>query len=271
MKTLNFKFTTTVEFSEEIEQHDFILRCLPKSGAWQTVRARLEIDPAEPFDVQTDSLGNDMAVGYIEAPHAHFTYKIEGTATVDATRPDTSEPHPIYLRETPRTAMTPEMRDFLADAASAGMREMVTSGMGAASSATFTVEHLMHTVADAMEYKPGSTTVNTTAREAFEQRAGVCQDFAHILIALIRACNIPARYVSGLTVGEGATHAWVEAYLDGCWRGLDPTRDRLVDETYIVLAHGRDWADCPIERGTFQGFAQQTQSVFASVADVTAE
>ena len=268
MKTLNFRFKTTVEFSEAVERHDFVLRCLPKSGPRQTVRARLSLEPEVPFDIQTDSLGNDMAVGYLEEPHASFAYTIAGTATVDLDRPDRTEPHPLYLRETPRTAMTPAMREFLADSASAGMREMVMTGMGAASSASFTVEHLMHTVHDLIEYKPGATDVNTTAREAFERRAGVCQDYAHVLIALARACNVPARYVSGLTVGEGATHAWVEVYLDGSWRGLDPTRDKLVDESYLVLAHGRDWADCPIERGTFQGFVDQTQTVFMQVEEV---
>lgn len=267
MKTLNFSFKTTVDFSEPIELHDFILRCLPKSRASQTVRARLTLEPEASFDVQTDSFGNDMAVGHIGEPHKSFSYLIEGTATVDHTRLDTQEPHPLYLRETKRTATTPAMKEFLADAASDGMRKMVMSGIGTASSPTFTVEHLMHTVHNALAYTPGSTTVNTTAAEAFEQRAGVCQDYAHLMIALVRMCNIPARYASGLTVGEGATHAWVEAYIDGAWRGYDPTRDKLVDETYLVLARGRDWSDCPIERGTFQGLVDQTQTVFMQVEE----
>lgn len=267
MKTLDFSFKTTVEFSDSIEQHDFILRCLPKSRATQTVRARLTLEPEASFDVQTDSFGNDMAVGYIGEAHDHFSYTIAGTATIDSTRLDTQEPHPLFLRETKRTASTPAMKEFLADAASAGMREMVMSGVGTVSSPTFTVEHLMRTVHETLVYEPGSTTVNTTAAEAFEQHSGVCQDYSHLMITLVRMCNIPARYVSGLTIGEGATHAWVEAFIDGAWHGFDPTRNKIVDESYLVLARGRDWADCPIERGTFQGLVDQTQTVFMQVEE----
>ena len=271
MRTLEFSYSTTVAFSEPVLSHDFVLRCLPRSTDGQTVRARVDIAPEVPFDVQTDSFGNSMAVGTVLEPHDRFSFTTVGTAVVDHAARKPQVAHPLFRYESKLTAMTPEMLAFLADAASDGMRKMVLGNMGAESSPVFTCEHLMHMVHATLKYAPGSTTVETTASQAFEQGKGVCQDFAHVLIALIRACRIPARYVSGLTVGEGATHAWVEANLAGSWIGLDPTRDQLVDESYLRLAVGRDWSDCPIERGTFQGFAQQTQSVFASVADVTAE
>ena len=268
MKQLTYSFTTNVQFSEPVENHAFVLRCTPYTDDTQNSRPQVELDPDEPFDYQVDSFGNHLLCGTILAPHSSFSFTTSGIAAIDASKQRKSAAHPLFLYETKLTHITPEMRDFLADSAAAGMRHMVMSGLGAASSATFTCEHLMHMVHETLAYTPGSTNVETTAEQAFNQRAGVCQDYAHVLIALIRACNIPARYVSGLTVGEGATHAWVEANLDGIWYGFDPTRNMLVDETYIKLAVGRDFSDCPIERGTFQGFVTQTQTVFATVKEV---
>lgn len=119
----------------------------------------------------------------------------------------------------------------------------------------------MHAVHKEMEYVPGSTNVHTTAAEAFSKRSGVCQDFAHITISIMRLMGVSVRYVSGLAYGEGETHAWVEANIGGFWHGFDPTRDQLVNEEYIPLAVGRDWSDCPIESGSFIGLANQTQIV----------
>ena len=85
-----------------------------------------------------------------------------------------------------------------------------------------------------------AATVTTTASQAFAARKGVCQDFAHIAIVALRAAGVPARYVSGLAIGEGTTHAWVQAHIGGVWRGFDPTRNVRVDEGYLPIAVGRD-------------------------------
>lgn len=129
------------------------------------------------------------------------------------------------------------------------------------------IEALSHAVFEYMDYAPGTTHVRTTASEAFAAHAGVCQDFSHVLICVLRELGVPARYVSGLALGEGQTHAWIEAFFGDGWKGFDPTRDTLVDETYIPLAVGRDWTDCPIEQGSFIGFAAQTQFVYMTVTE----
>lgn len=72
----------------------------------------------------------------------------------------------------------------------------------------------------------------------------------------------------GLTVGEGATHAWAEIYYEGAWYGFDPTRDCRTDASYLRFATGRDAADCPVEQGTFYGLADQTQTVFMRVKEI---
>ena len=114
-------------------------------------------------------------------------------------------------------------------------------------------------------YVPGHTNVSTSAGEAFRLGIGVCQDYVHVLLSLCRLAKIPARYVSGLPIGEGASHAWAEVWEDGLWYGLDPTRDCPADESYLKFCVGRDYSDCPLERGMFTGGADQTQTVFMKV------
>ncbi len=111
-----------------------------------------------------------------------------------------------------------------------------------------------------MRYKSGATGVSTTALEAFAMRQGVCQDFAHILLAVCRINQMPARYVSGFLPGEGAMHAWVEVLLPvpnnedaRAWYALDPTHDRWVTERYVTVATGRDYYDITPTSGTYYG------------------
>lgn len=118
----------------------------------------------------------------------------------------------------------------------------------------------------AMEYASGSTDVSTSAEEALRQGRGVCQDYAHILEAVLRLDGIPARYVSGLMIGEGATHAWAEFFDGRAWRGLDPTNDCEAGDLYIAVARGRDFADCPMEQGVLKGGGSQRLTTSVSVA-----
>jgi len=114
-------------------------------------------------------------------------------------------------------------------------------------------------------YVKKSTTVNSPIEDALRSRQGVCQDFAHIMIALVRNARIPCRYVSGYLChssedshpsADGATHAWVEALLPGIgWVGFDPTINRLASEKHIRTAIGRDYADVPPTMGMMKGKA----------------
>lgn len=98
-----------------------------------------------------------------------------------------------------------------------------------------------------------------------EKRAGVCQDYAHIFLSLLRLKGIPARYVTGMLRGEGESHAWVELALGAYWYGLDPTNDCVVAGEHVRIACGRDYRDCRISQGVFYGGARQTQQVQVSV------
>lgn len=123
------------------------------------------------------------------------------------------------------------------------------------------------------QYIKGITTIETTVDEIMEHRSGVCQDFAHVLLQLLRTMKIPSRYVSGYICpnkngmrGEGATHAWVEALIPGYgWAGVDPTNNVWVTDKHVKLAVGRNFDDCTPVKGTFKGLAEQKLSVYVSV------
>jgi len=123
------------------------------------------------------------------------------------------------------------------------------------------------------EYKPGVTTVETTLDEVWKLKSGVCQDFAHLLLEMIKQVGIPARYISGYICpnkngmrGEGATHAWVEAYIPFYgWLGLDPTNNVLVNDQHVRLAIGRSFSDCSPVKGTYKGSSQHKLDVNVTV------
>jgi transglutaminase-like putative cysteine protease len=127
----------------------------------------------------------------------------------------------------------------------------------------------------AIEYAPKSTRVNSPIDEALHNRKGVCQDFAHIMIALVRSIGIPCRYVSGYihqqaedanSSGENATHAWVEALLPRLgWVGFDPTNRIVAGERHIRTAIGRDYSDVPPTKGIFRGQAASELTVAVRV------
>lgn len=140
-------------------------------------------------------------------------------------------------------------------------RAEIVEGMTAAptpgDAARLAVEH----VRERITYQPGATDVTTTATQAWAAGGGVCQDFTHATLSLLRAARIPARYVSGYlhteepAVGDtvvGESHAWVE-YWDAGWHAVDPTNDRAVGSAHVIVARGRDYADVPPLKGIYAG------------------
>jgi transglutaminase-like putative cysteine protease len=129
-------------------------------------------------------------------------------------------------------------------------------------------------------YTPQSTSVDSLIDEALAARKGVCQDYAHIMIALLRRIRVPARYVSGYLFHrvedrdrseQDATHAWVEALLPGLgWVGFDPTNNLVAGDRHIRAAVGRDYADVPPTRGVYKGNAESTLEVGVKVVPTEA-
>jgi transglutaminase-like putative cysteine protease len=130
------------------------------------------------------------------------------------------------------------------------------------------------------DYAPNTTAVDSPIDDALQSRRGVCQDFAHIMITLVRQLKIPCRYVSGYLFHEdksmdrspaGATHAWVEAYLGELgWVAFDPTNNLEGCDRHVRVALGRDYADVPPTRGIYKGDAESELSVLVTVTPVDA-
>jgi transglutaminase-like putative cysteine protease len=136
------------------------------------------------------------------------------------------------------------------------------------------VEQCSQYIYNNFRYVKGITNVQTTVEEILEHKSGVCQDFANVLLRLLRTLNVPGRYVSGYVCpnkngmrGEGATHAWVEAWVPNYgWAGIDPTNNVWVTNRHVKLAVGRHFKDCSPVKGTFKGPAKQSLSVHVSVS-----
>ncbi|WP_295770606.1 transglutaminase family protein [uncultured Mucilaginibacter sp.] len=124
-----------------------------------------------------------------------------------------------------------------------------------------------------IKYLPGVTTVESTLDEVWKLKAGVCQDFAHLFIQILRLLKIPARYVSGYICpnhngmrGEGATHAWAEVFIPNYgWIGIDPTNNCVANETHVRLAVGRNFSDCSPVKGVYKGNSGHMLEVKVSV------
>jgi transglutaminase-like putative cysteine protease len=154
------------------------------------------------------------------------------------------------------------------------VKQIADAGFYKSVSVFVAVQQLNQYVYDNFQYIKGITSVETTLDEVWNLRAGVCQDFAHMLLVMLRLLNIPARYVSGYVCphdhnlrGEGATHAWVEAYIPFYgWLGLDPTNNCVVNDGHVRLAIGRSFSDCSPVKGTYKGTAKQVLEVGVSVS-----
>lgn len=151
--------------------------------------------------------------------------------------------------------------------------EIVNALQPATKSVAAFVEHCSEYVFKHFQYIKGITNIETTVDEILQHRAGVCQDFAHLMLQVLRTQKVPGRYVSGYICpnkngmrGEGATHAWVEAYLPGYgWAGIDPTNNVWVTNNHVKLSVGKHFNDCSPVKGTFKGPARQRLSVYVSV------
>jgi transglutaminase-like putative cysteine protease len=129
-------------------------------------------------------------------------------------------------------------------------------------------------VYERMRFRTGVTTVSTPASAALAGGEGVCQDYTHLMLAICRSLDLPARYVSGFIPCEGAMHAWVEALVPDPrtgtlhWEGFDPTHNRRPDTTYLTVAAGRDYADICPNSGTFRGLSTHRVSAWCETVEV---
>ena len=253
MKTVRFQYQMALAFSSPASEHQFLLRILPRNDNRQIIKSlSWRVDPAPDTIWQTsDSFGNDALAGEINAPHSHFRFGIEGAAEVsDEPYTASGEPPRILLYPTELTRAHNRLIDFYNEISHSAPDNVLDR-----------IQYFSHAVHAHLRYERGATSNSTSAAKAFDISAGVCQDYSQILLALLRLDKIPCRYVAGLASGYGETHAWVEAWTENQYCAVDPTRDKLIDEGYIALSKGRDFADSSIDRGVFTGLCRGKQTI----------
>ena len=259
MKKLVFDYEMKLTFSSPVTDHRFQLRCVPATGPRQQV-VDVDIEPDVELETTIDSFDSVVMTGFIPQPHTIFSYSVKGIAFVDNAHIKSEIYKPLYRFNSALTIPGPCIEAMIA-----ACRARI-AGLPADATPIDQAWEVMDEVYQAFTYTPASTTIRTTAEQALAQRKGVCQDYAHVMLSVCRHVGLTARYIAGLLGGEGATHAWVEIYHDGRWIGLDPTHNRMVDDNYITIAHGRDYRDCMLDIGIFSGYqVQQNQWVNASV------
>lgn len=250
MTELEFQFKTELEFSAPVAEHVFALHCLPYEDGVQAAQAfGVRLEPAAGYELRRDGFGGWLVCGACREPHKKFAYISHGIARVDLSRRTPAAVNPVLRYPTALTRPERAVREL--------WQGLPLEGRPAREQA----ETLNLAAAAALKYTQGVTTNATSAAAALELGQGVCQDYAHLLLALARLSGFAARYCMGLIPGEGATHAWAELALPEGWIGYDPTHAREAGESYLRFAVGRDAADCRAERGTFKGIAQQSMRV----------
>lgn len=260
MKRLGFRYELNLKLDQPVWDHHFLIRCRPmESGRQHRECLDIKIRPADTVDVVRDGFGNEGYAGAIRRPHDWLSVEAEGVVQVDLTG-ESELFHPMYRFPSAYTMADNGIWWFWGEIFQKGAcQDRISQNE---------LEYMMDRLYRRFVYAPGTTTVKTTAAEAFAMGQGVCQDYAHVFISLCRLAGVPARYAAGMMLGEGASHAWAEVWLQGKWLGMDPTNNRLTDETYIKLTHGRDFGDGAIDRGRFLGFAGQSQEISVKVEEI---
>lgn len=217
-------------------------------GDQRRVAQRLDISPDLPARSHTDTFGNRVVT--LSAPRVDRQLAFEHWALVERKAPPCEHRVPRALLEEPGLRAPSRLT-----AADLALREAGEALRAEHANPVALAEAINRFVFAHMTYVPDVTDVFTTAAAAFALGKGVCQDYAHVALALARECGMAARYVSGHLLGEGGTHAWIETIVpdgdDAVALAFDPTHDRRVSMNYVVIAVGRDYASVAPTSGVF--------------------
>jgi len=253
-----------------------------KSIRQRLVSFDLDLDPPAQVFSYADSFGN--AVYHFDVPHPHDKLTITARSAVE-----TQAPPPVpdqldqgewdrlrseflrgenfdYLHPHGFARESEALRHYMADHAIDALRQR---------DPLTAVRELAQTIYDSFGYEAGVTRADSPIADVLKARKGVCQDFAHVMIAICRSWGIPARYVSGYLFTDrkhgdrsdpDATHAWVEVFLPSVrWIGFDPTNNTPATERHVACAVGRDYSDVPPSRGVYKGESESQLAVGVSV------
>lgn len=268
--------TTTFTYDSPVSELYVELRLTPVTdGAQHLLQHRYRSSPARPIRQYVDSFGTTVSYLNLLGPAERLEVSFESIAATLPTAhrgtalEDTHQHQTLlraaaydYLRPTPLTARVPALEPLLRELR--GLRGAPTAELGLAAS-----DLLFRT----FRYDPRTTSASSPIDDILAHGGGVCQDFAHLMLALCRALGCPARYASGYVAAEGespaATHAWVELLDPGVgWAGFDPTHNRRVEEGYVLLGVGRDFRDVAPNRGVYRGAVQEQLDVRVTLCPI---
>ena len=277
----SIRHVTRFRYSGPVRESVMELRMQPRSEGPQTLRSfQIATNPRAQLYAYTDHLGN--AVYHFNLLREHEELRIEAQAVVEVgtfiapperldalewgryNNYNLTDDHFDMLGPSKFARLSPELLIFMKIAE---LEKPVGDPLTA-------MKTLTRAIYDSFEYESGFTEVHSPIEDALRGRRGVCQDFAHIMIAIARTWGVPTRYVSGYMFHRGsrdrsqadATHAWVECYLPSLgWVGFDPTNNILTNERHVRAAVGRDYNDVPPTRGTFKGVAESELSIAVAI------
>ena len=264
---LDIEHRFAFEYDAYISESFMELRVQPKTTSDQTVSSFvLAVGP--PARVYRYLDWNDNVTHHFTITRFHDRIEVSSRSLVSthpAVLPLASLPDPLPLRDVPYPLL-----DFLAF----GGPVQLTSTLRAAHKAADAPrgarlgEHVLalgRYLAKRFEYQRDVTKFDSTTEHFLQLGAGVCQDFAHLMLGLLRLSQVPCRYVSGYVHVErkrreaSQSHAWIEFWTpSNGWIAFDPTNDRVIDERYVVVAHGRHYDDVPPNKGIYRGAAKET-------------
>lgn len=273
---------TTYAYEAAVHQSYHLLHLSPREIANQTIHDhRVTIEPSPGMHFQgTDYFGNPYAILTIEEDHRKLV--VEAMSEIDVRAADAGDlgrsmPWQTLAKGDPAGLVTPDIAQFTAPSRHgrrvAALAEYARASFQPGRATLAGAEHLMQRIYDDFTFDSSATDVSTPVEDVLEKRRGVCQDFAHLMIAAMRALNLPVRYVSGYILthppagqprlqGADASHAWVSAWApETGWVDFDPTNNIIPRGEHIAIAYGRDYDDVAPIGGVLLGGGAHTVDV----------
>ena len=283
MTQLQIRYVSSFDYPTTVRESHNVLRACPTTDPWQRlVSYALRADPGGRVLSYVDHWGTRVDAFGVRRPHQRLTVAADSVVVTEPRPTPESGPGTAAFEDDDYRAwhwayLQPSRHAAWSDRVTALARDAI-DGAGDAVAAIAAVHDA---VRGTLEYAPGATYVGMDINDVLGQGKGVCQDFAHLAVAMYRAVGIPARYVSGYFYAaeqwDGAapdeaeievqTHAWVEAAVPGWgWWALDPTNPREVGSRHVKIGHGRDYDDVLPLRGVYHGHPDHTLDVSVRIS-----
>ena len=290
MTTYHIEHRTTYTYDSDVTGSYGLVHLRPRDLDWQTcVAHEISIEP-EPADLfrHVDLYGNTKSYFHVVQPHTRLVVSSTSVVSIEVNELDVAalrvpweQTLPVWQAGNPETW---EATDFMLPSpyveVPGSIRDYAHRSFPAGRPIGEAAVELMHRIHSDFTYKSGSTTLSTKVSDLLEKRTGVCQDFAHFMVACLRSLGLPGRYVSGYLATrpapgkprqaqDAASHAWVGCWIPGAgWLYLDPTNDRIIDDAHTTVAWGRDYGDVPPVKGViFTEAKKSTMEVSVDMAE----